>query len=240
MSTEQGAGGTGRKSGRSDERIVIKKYANRRLYNTGSSSYVTLENLAEMVKAGTDFVVFDAKTNEDITRQVLTQIIFEEENASGTQNLLPIQFLRQLIRFYGDQMQSFVPSYLEMSLDAFARQQERLREQMSGAFGATPGYGLFDEQVRQNMALFDRAMKMFTPGFAAPGFAAQGFGAQGFGPQGFGGPAKAADEATPAPGAAPSAPPHPSDGDQLADLKAQLETMQRQIEKLAGDKGPKG
>lgn len=218
--SEEGVGRAGRKAGKGgDERIVIKKYANRRLYNTGSSAYVTLENLAEMVKEGADFVVYDAKTNEDITRQVLTQIIFEEENASGAQNLLPIQFLRQLIRFYGDQMQSFVPSYLEMSLDAFAKQQERMREQMSGAFGAglvgTPGFGLFDEQVRQNMALFDRAMKMFTPPFA-PG---------------------AAGAPPPRPAAASSeAGPSASGPDQIADLKSQLEAMQKQIEKLAGGK----
>lgn len=207
--------GMGRKAGKGGaERIVIKKYANRRLYNTGSSSYVTLDNLAEMVKIGTDFVVFDAKTNEDITRQVLTQIIFEEENASGAQNLLPIQFLRQLIRFYGDQMQSFVPSYLEMSLDAFTRQQERMREQMAGAFSAAPGYNLFDEQVRQNMALFDRAMKMFSP-FTPPSSAA--------------GSATRPPEPDPEPAPA-------SGGDQITDLKNQLEAMQKQIEKLAGAK----
>ena len=221
---DQGSAGAsraaGRKSGRSDDKIVIKKYANRRLYNTGSSSYVTLENLAEMVKAGSDFVVYDAKTNEDITRQVLTQIIFDEENASGAQNLLPIQFLRQLIGFYGDQMQSFVPSYLEMSLDAFKRQQERMREQLGGAFGGagaigqTPGFGLFDDQVRQNLALFDRAIKMFTPPFV-----------------------QARTDAQTASDAAKSADPAPAaGGDQIADLKNQLEAMQRQIEKLAGAK----
>ena len=214
--TKEGMGRKASKGG--DERIVIKKYANRRLYNTGSSSYVTLDNLAEMVKAGTDFVVYDAKTSEDITRQVLTQIIFEEENASGAQNLLPIQFLRQLIRFYGDQMQSFVPSYLEMSLDAFTRQQERMREQMAGAFSAAPGYNLFDEQVRQNMALFDRAMKMFSP-FTPPVAA---------------GPGSASRAAEPEP--APE-PPAAAAGDQIADLKSQLEAMQKQIEKLAGGKG---
>ena len=112
-----------------DERVVIKKYANRRLYNTASSSYVTLEHLSEMVKKGVDFVVYDAKTNEDITRSVLTQIIFEEE--SRGQNLLPIQFLRQLIRFYGDSMQALVPSYLELSLDSFTQQQERMRKQFA-------------------------------------------------------------------------------------------------------------
>src|ERR1700742_1374820 len=147
-------------SGKSgDERVVIKKYANRRLYNTASSSYVTLEHLAEMVKDGADFVVYDAKTGEDITRSVLTQIIFEEE--SRGQNLLPIQFLRQLIRFYGDSMQAFLPSYLELSLDSFTRQQERLRGQFAAM--SPPGMGAYDDQIRQNMALFDRAMKMFTP-----------------------------------------------------------------------------
>ena len=212
-------GEPGPEAKKTGERVVIKKYANRRLYNTQSSSYVTLEHLSEMVKEGVDFVVFDAKTNEDITRQVLTQIIFEEENASGAQNLLPIQFLRQLIRFYGDQMQSFVPSYLEASLDAFTRQQERMREQMAGAFGTAPGYTLFDEQVRQNMALFDRAMKMFSP-FTPP-------------PVG-GGAAPRAPE--PEPAAEPAAAPA-GGGDQIADLKSQLEAMQKQIEKLAGSKG---
>jgi polyhydroxyalkanoate synthesis repressor PhaR len=143
------------------DRVIIKKYANRRLYNTASSSYVTLDHLAEMVRQGTDFVVYDAKTNEDITRSVLAQIIFDEE--SRGQNLLPIQFLRQLIRFYGDSMQSLLPTYLEMSLDAFTRQQEQFRGQFAQAFGAAPGASFFDEQVRQNLALFDRAMKMFSP-----------------------------------------------------------------------------
>src|ERR1700742_4561970 len=141
-------------SGKSgDERVVIKKYANRRLYNTASSSYVTLEHLAEMVKDGADFVVYDAKTGEDITRSVLTQIIFEEE--SRGQNLLPIQFLRQLIRFYGDQMQAFLPSYLELSLDSFIRQQERLRTQFSAITPAAAALGGYEEQIRQNLALFD-------------------------------------------------------------------------------------
>src|SRR6195952_1206782 len=106
---------------KSDEPITIKKYANRRLYNTGTSTYVTLEDLASMVKSGEDFVVYDAKTNEDITRSVLTQIIFEQENKEGTQNLLPINFLRQLIGFYGGAMQKFVPSYLEVSMESFTR-----------------------------------------------------------------------------------------------------------------------
>jgi len=189
------------------DRVVIKKYANRRLYNTKSSTYVTLENLSEMVKAGVDFVVYDAKTNEDITRSVLTQIIFDEE--SRGQNLLPIQFLRQLIRFYGDSMQAFVPSYLEMSLDSFTRQQGRMRDQVAGAIGVAPGMGFMEEQVRQNLALFDRAMKMFTP-FA------------------FGRPEEAAGSPPPPPEPAKAAP-DPA----LDDLKQRIEEMQAQIAKLA-------
>lgn len=141
--------------------IVIKKYANRRLYNTASSSYVTLDFLAEMVKEGDDFVVYDAKSGEDITRSVLTQIIFEEE--SKGQNLLPIQFLRQLIKFYGDSLQTFVPSYLEMSMDAFSKNQEEMRARMRDAFGGAPGYNVFEESVRKNMELYEQAMKMFSP-----------------------------------------------------------------------------
>jgi polyhydroxyalkanoate synthesis repressor PhaR len=142
-----------------DSKVVIQKYANRRLYNKATSTYITLDDLAGMVREGVDFVVYDAKTGEDITRKVLTQIIFEEE--SRGQNLLPIQFLRQLIRFYGDQMQAFLPSYLELSLDSFIRQQERLRTQFSSLNPA--GIGVYEDQIRQNLALFDRAMKMFSP-----------------------------------------------------------------------------
>src|SRR5580692_12310962 len=134
------------------EKVVIQKYANRRLYNKATSTYITLDDLAVMVRDNVDFVVFDAKTNEDITRSVLTQIIFDEENRG--QNLLPIQFLRQLIRFYGDSMQAFVPSFLELSLDSFTHQQERLRNQIAGAVGAAPGIGFLEDQVRQNLALF--------------------------------------------------------------------------------------
>ncbi len=202
---------------KSNGQIVIKKYANRRLYNTHSSSYVTLDHLSDLVKAGTDFVVFDAKTNEDITRQVLTQIIFEAENTD--ENLLPIQFLRQLIQLYGNQMQSLVPGYLEMSLDAFARQQDKMREQMGGAFAQAPGYRLFEEQVRQNMSLFSQAMKMFAP-FGYPTPDDLGAWAQG-------------RLATSAKAAAPPTPPAPAP-DSLADLKSRIEEMQRQIERLAG------
>ena len=143
------------------EPVTIKKYANRRLYNTGTSAYVTLEDLAVMVKSGEDFVVFDAKTGEDITRSVLTQIIFEQEGKGG-QNLLPINFLRQLIRFYGDSMQLLVPRYLETSLQHFAQEQEKFRDQMGKTF-SIPGMGVFDEQVKRNMEIFQRAFTMFLP-----------------------------------------------------------------------------
>jgi polyhydroxyalkanoate synthesis repressor PhaR len=146
---------------KSEEPIVIKKYANRRLYNTGTSTYVTLEDLAGMVKNGEDFIVYDAKTGEDITRSVLTQIIFEQENKGG-QNLLPITFLRQLIRFYGDSMQMLVPRYLEVSIESLTREQEKFRHQMSQAFGAGP-FAPLEDQVRRNMEMFERAFAMFAP-----------------------------------------------------------------------------
>jgi polyhydroxyalkanoate synthesis repressor PhaR len=144
---------------------IIKKYANRRLYHTGTSTYVTLEDLGTMVRGGEDFVVYDAKSGEDITRSVLTQIIFEQENKEG-QNLLPVAFLRQLIRFYGDSMQALVPSYLEFSMDNLAREQQQLREQMAKAFGPA-AFHVVEDQVRANMAFFTEAMRMFSP--FAPG-----------------------------------------------------------------------
>src|ERR1700694_4753584 len=145
----------------SDEPVTIKKYANRRLYNTRTSTYVTLEDLATMVKAGNNFIVYDAKTGEDITRSVLSQIIFEQENKGG-QNLLPITFMRQLIRFYGDSMQMLVPRYLEVSIESLTREQEKFRQQMSQAFGAGP-FGALEDQVRRNMEMFERAFAMFAP-----------------------------------------------------------------------------
>ncbi len=151
---------------------VIKKYANRRLYHTGTSTYVTLEDLAEMVRAGEDFVVYDAKSGEDITRSVLTQIIFEQESKEG-QNLLPVAFLRQLIRFYGDSLQALVPSYLEFSMDNLAREQQQLREQMAKAFGPA-AFSAMEEQVRANMAFFTEAMRMFSPFAGKPPKAPEG------------------------------------------------------------------
>jgi polyhydroxyalkanoate synthesis repressor PhaR len=184
------------------EKVVIQKYANRRLYNKATSTYITLDDLAGMVREGVDFVVYDAKSGEDITRKVLTQIIFEEE--SRGQNLLPIQFLRQLIRFYGDQMQAFLPSYLELSLDSFIRQQDRMRTQFTSMNPA--GIGAYEDQIRQNLALFDRAMKMFSP------FAYR------------------ADE--PAPAAQPTPAAEPAK-DELAELRAQMAAMQEQLAALA-------
>jgi polyhydroxyalkanoate synthesis repressor PhaR len=148
------------------EPTTIKKYANRRLYNTGTSSYVTLDDLAEMVKRGEDFQVVDAKTGDDITRSVLTQIIVEQESKGP--NLLPVTFLRQLIRFYGDSLQNLVPTYLDFSIDALAREQEKFRNQMTQAFGVGPFAGL-DEHVRRNTEMFEQAMRMFLPFSAGRG-----------------------------------------------------------------------
>jgi len=190
-----------------EEPVTIKKYANRRLYNTGTSTYVTLEDLASMVKAGEDFVVFDAKTGEDITRSVLAQIIFEQENKEG-QNLLPINFLRQLIRFYGDSMQMLVPRYLEVSLESLTREQEKFRQQMAQAFGGTP-FGALEEQARRNMEMFERAFAMFAP-----------FGRRG------GGPASTeADKPAQAAGG--------NGGDEIDDLKRQMEEMQKRLDRLS-------
>jgi polyhydroxyalkanoate synthesis repressor PhaR len=148
----------------SAEPVVIKKYANRRLYNTDTSSYVTLDDLAEMVRAERDFVVYDAKTGEDLTHSVLTQIIVEQE--SRGENLLPISFLRQLIRFYGDNMGRLIPSYLDFSLTSLTREQDRYRKQFANAFGAS-ALDAMQEQAKQNMALFEKALGMFNP-FAPP------------------------------------------------------------------------
>jgi polyhydroxyalkanoate synthesis repressor PhaR len=146
---------------KSDQPTTIKKYANRRLYNTGTSTYVTLEDLAAMVKDGEDFLVYDAKTGDDITRSVLAQIIFEQENKAG-QNLLPTTFLRQLIRFYGDSMQMVVPKYLEQSIDTLTREQEKFRKQLTDTFSGTP-FAPLEEHVRRNMELFQQTFSMFKP-----------------------------------------------------------------------------
>jgi len=201
------------------EPVTIKKYANRRLYNTATSSYVTLDHLADMVKRGQEFNVYDAKTGEDITRSVLTQIIFEEEGKGG-QQLLPIQFLRQLIRFYGDSMQALVPGYLNLSMDSFSRNHERIREQMANAFGGKNMLKEFEAISRQNMAMFERAVRMFTPFGALMNARAQ----------------SGNDAGAPAQNGA-EAPVHSTAADEeIADLKAQLDAMRRQIDELANRK----
>jgi len=193
---------------RANAPVVIKKYANRRLYNTQTSSYVTLDHLCEMVKAGTEFEVRDARTGEDITRSVLTQIIFEEE-AKG-QNLLPIRFLRQLIRLYGDSLQAFVPGYLDLSMESFTKNQEAMRTRMAEAFGG--GSQALEAMTRQNLAMFERAMKMFTPFGMAPR------------------PAE------------PEAPARPTNGgaeqktkpsEEINELKSEIEAMRKQLAELA-------
>jgi polyhydroxyalkanoate synthesis repressor PhaR len=190
---------------KTSEPVTIKKYANRRLYNTGTSAYVTLEDLAAMVKTGEDFVVYDAKTGEDITRSVLTQIIFEQENKEG-QNLLPITFLRQLIRFYGDSMQMLVPRYLEVSIESLTREQEKFRQQMAQAFGVG-AFTSLEEQVRRNMDMFERAFAMFAP------FARRESQS----------------------GATGESDKTPSKTGEIDDLKRQLEEMQKRVSRLTGN-----
>src|SRR5918994_40456 len=140
---------------------VVKKYANRRLYNTATSSYVTLDDLSKMVRAGDHFVVFDAKNGEDLTRSILTQIILEED--SKGRNLLPINFLRQVIGFYDDSLRAFLPRYLELSMENFARNQEQIRRYIEGTLGRFFPIGPFEDMARQNMALFQRAANMLNP-----------------------------------------------------------------------------
>ncbi|WP_246514038.1 polyhydroxyalkanoate synthesis repressor PhaR [Neoroseomonas soli] len=146
--------------------VVVKKYANRRLYNTEASTYVTLDDLAKMIRDGRDFVVYDAKTGDDITRSVLTQIIVEEESKGG-QNLLPTAFLRQLIGYYGDNLQGLVPRYLEFAMASFGRQQDQMRRTMEQAIGGfvpfPPSFPNLEEMGKQNMAMLERAMSLFAP-----------------------------------------------------------------------------
>ena len=190
------------------EPVTIKKYANRRLYNTGTSTYVTLEDLAVMVKNGEDFVVFDAKTGEEITRSVLAQIIFEQENKEG-QSLLPIAFLRQLIRFYGDSMQMMVPKFLEQSMSTLTSQQGKFRDQITQAFGGVGvgGFGPMEEQVRRNMEMFEKTFAMFAPPFARGGKPGEG--------------GRQADKSQGSTG-------------EMDDLKRQLDEMQKRLDKMGG------
>ena len=189
---------------KSDQPTTIKKYANRRLYNTGTSTYVTLEDLAAMVKEGEDFLVYDAKTGDDITRSVLAQIIFEQENKAG-QNLLPTTFLRQLIRFYGDSMQMVVPKYLEQSIDTLTREQEKFRKQLASTLSGTP-FAPLEEQVRRNMELFQQTFSMFKPFAPAPRGATE------------------ADKAAPEPAAGE---------DDMDELRKQMKEMQDRLERMS-------
>ena len=205
---------------------VIKKYANRRLYNTATSTYVTLEDLAKMVKEGVDFVVFDAKSGDDITRSVLAQIIFEEEGKDGN-TLLPVNFLRQLIRFYGDSMQGMVPGFLEFSMGNLTQEQDKLRQQMGSAPGGD-AYKLIEETAKRNMQLFQDSLKMFTPfGSGLASGIASGLGG-----------AKSPGFVNPfAPPAAPaSKPANPersaASRDDLQALKEQMAAMQEKLEAL--------
>ena len=195
--------------------VVIKKYANRRLYNTATSAYVTLDHLSQMVKDKTDFVVYDAKTGDEITRSVLTQIIFEEESKGG-QTLLPIPFLRQLISFYGDSLQGVVPQYLEMSMTQFARNQDQMRRYMQNAFGFNP-FQQFESMGKQNMAMFENAMRMFNPFGTNPGGQPAG---QASPPAANGHEAPTAETSAPAGEAA------------IDDLKRKLDELQSQLAEL--------
>ena len=197
------------------EPVVIKKYANRRLYNTDTSTYVTLDDLAAMVKSGRDFVVFDAKTGDDLTHSVLTQIIVEQESRMGTQTLLPIPFLRQLIRFYGDSVERLVPSYLQVSLDTLTKEQERFRKTFAGAFTPAGAFEAYQEQARKNLAMFEQAMAMFSP---------------------FGNKLPAGKPGDEAKGAKPEAVPNPAKPDEINELKTQLATMQAKLEQLSRDR----
>ena len=197
-------------NGDAEDVVTIKKYANRRLYNTATSSYVTLDHLAQMVKEGTDFTVYDAKSSEDITRSVLTHIIVEEE--SKGQHLLPISFLRHLISFYGDSLQAVVPNYLEQSMQAFAHNQEQMRRVVQDAFGGMSPFGQFEEMGKQNMAMFENAMKMFSP----------------FHPHG-----ADDDKGKAATESASADKPASNEGSDLDALKMQLAQMQQQLERMS-------
>ena len=235
--------GKSAKSGDAQEPVIVKKYANRRLYNTETSTYVTLEDLAVLVRAERDFVVYDAKSGEDLTHSVLTQIIVEQESRPGGNPMLPIPFLRQLIRFYGKSIEHMVPSYLQVSLDALAREQERFKQQFSSAFTGAP-FEAYQEQARKNVEMFENAMAVFTP-----------FGNHGN--TGTGKSTEAGKAAAGQPASAPSAAAATASeastknadhragtatvgseqaSDELAQMKQQLAQMQKMVDKLSKDK----
>ncbi|MEL6999197.1 MAG: polyhydroxyalkanoate synthesis repressor PhaR [Pseudomonadota bacterium] len=190
-------------------KIVIKKYANRRLYNTAKSSYVTLDDLSQMVRHGEDFAVFDAKSGEDITRSVLTQIIVEEEGKD--QNMLPTKFLRELIRLYGDPLQGVVPSYLDAAMDAFNRNQDQMRQ----AFTGGNAFANLESMTRANMDFFEKSMRVFAP---------------------FSAGTEAGTQDTQKPQAAAAASPKADVSDDLEALQKQMQDMQEQIKRLTKDK----
>ena len=202
-------------NGKSPE-IIIKKYANRRLYDTSTSQYVTLDYLRALVKKGTEFQVVDAKSGDDLTRGVLAQIIFEEESRGA--NLLPVDFLRQLIGFYGDSLQTFLPSYLEMSMNSFTKEQEKIRDRMANAFGGRERFEQIEDQIRQNIEIFDSAMRMFTP--SSPGNRPGGEGTGSTGES---------DTPKPAGGPARDAPDDKARNRELDELKQQIAAMQAQL-----------
>lgn len=222
------------------EPVVIKKYANRRLYNTETSTYVTLDDLAVMVKGERDFVVFDAKSGDDLTHSVLTQIIVDQESRMGSQTLLPIPFLRQLIRFYGDSIERLVPSYLQVSLDTLTKEQERFRKSFAGAFTPAGAFEAYQEQARKNLAMFEQAMKMFSPFTHAK---AQLKGEEEArreadkaqsGAAGGPGHAQAKGQAASGQSAPGAHGPPRAQASEIAELKAELANMQRKLDKLSG------
>lgn len=198
-----------------DVPVIVKKYANRRLYNTDTSTYVTLDDLAEMVRIERDFVVYDAKSGEDLTHSVLTQIIVDQESR-GQQNLLPIRFLRQLIRLYGDSMERLVPSYLEFSLDAWTKEQARYRKQFANAFGAS-AFDALQDQARKNIEMFQKALGMFTP-FSTTGSEAASES----------GKTEICAQQRPKTDATPGASP-----DDIDTMRAELSSLQERLERLS-------
>lgn len=208
------------------EPVVIKKYANRRLYNTESSTYVTLEDLAQMVRADRDFVVYDAKSGDDLTHAVLTQIIVEQESREGGPTLLPIPFLRQLIRFYDDSMGNMVPGYLQFSMEALTQQQDAYRKKFANAWGPA-GLEAYQEQARNNLKIFEQAMSIWTPFKATEAEA----GETAARPNGKDEAAVDAQESASEAGDAAGDESQPIS--EIDALKAELEAMQHRIEKLS-------
>jgi polyhydroxyalkanoate synthesis repressor PhaR len=232
-----------KKSNEHDDAVIIKKYANRRLYNTESSTYVTLDDLAQMVRSDRDFVVYDAKTGDDLTHSVLTQIIVEQESRSGGPTLLPTPFLRQLIRYYDDSMSRMVPGYLQFSLESLAREQDHFRKKFADAWG-TAGLEALQEQARHNLQVFEQAMAMWSPYRMSQTADANQDDAASRGARAAA-REREAEEAThqqsaartgeksPSASAQEAAPADSTPGNEIEALKAELEAMQKRIERLS-------